>query len=78
MAKLRLNRETLSELAPDELAMVGGAVQQPTPPTPVVRTLPINDCIGVAIGATVGTCITQRLSLQCPSEPPTCYCTPMP
>ena len=71
MRKLRLNRETLAELAPDELASVGGGMEVPTP---IVRTLPIQYCIAVA--ATIGACITQKLSLQCVSEPPTCYCTP--
>jgi hypothetical protein len=71
MPKLRLHRETLAELTPDELAMVAGAVQEPTP---IIRTLPINNCIAVA--ATIGACITHKLSIQCVSEPPTCYCTP--
>jgi len=49
--RLRLNTEHLSELTPDELSFVAGAINQPTP---VIKTLPISDCL---LGPThQGTC----------------------
>ena len=75
MKKLKLNRETLSELTGDELAGIAAGVAQPTPPTPVVHTLPIDRCITVAIAATIGACIADTLNC---SKLPSCYCTPMP
>ena len=74
MKKLRLNRETLAELTGDELAGIAAGVQ-PTPPTPVVRTLPVNQCITVAVAATITACVANTLNC---SKLPTCYCTPMP
>lgn len=74
MKKLTLNRETLAELTADDLAGIAAGVR-PTPPTPVVHTLPINNCVTVAVGPSVTTCIEHTLNC---SALPTCYCTPMP
>ena len=48
---LSLKRETLTELTTDELAALNGAVP---PPTPVIRTLPLNDCVAIV---SLSTCI---------------------
>jgi hypothetical protein len=75
MKRLRLIRETLAELTGDELAGIAAGMQQPTPPTPVVHTLPVDRCITVAVAATITACVAKTLNC---SLLPTCYCTPMP
>jgi hypothetical protein len=53
--RLALRREALAELTPGDLAGVVGAY-----PTPVVRTLPVDDCI-------------VFVSLQCLTDQPRCF-----
>jgi hypothetical protein len=67
--KLNLRRETLTELSADELATVAGGVIL----TPVVNTMPLDQCIKVAsVGA-----VERALSIKCdPSYQPSCLCTP--
>jgi hypothetical protein len=79
MRKLHLNRETLTELTAGELASMAAGVNNPTP---VVITLPPAQCVSnrvcVDVAATITACVTEKVSLNCPSALPTCYCTPIP
>jgi hypothetical protein len=47
LKKLSLHRETVRELSEAELTQVGGAIP---PWTPVIHTLPLNQCIAIASG----------------------------
>ena len=50
--KLRLNRQTLRDLTPDDLKKAAGGEL-----TPYVRTLPLNDCIVIVLPTAGGECI---------------------
>lgn len=64
--RLNLRREALAELTTDELSGIAGAAVPP--PTPVVNTLPINDCIAIA---TIH-CATRLDCVQL-TEQPRCF-----
>ncbi|HEV3230712.1 MAG TPA: hypothetical protein VG245_00515 [Candidatus Dormibacteraeota bacterium] len=67
--KLALSRETVRELDDRHLTGVAGEIG---PWTPVIHTLPLNNCISVAINPT----LTQTLTAICPTDNITgCRCT---
>jgi hypothetical protein len=55
---------------------MGGAQ---APWTPVILTLPVDNCLTRNFQVTVTACVVKTtLSLRCPSEYPSCLCTPPP
>ena len=52
MRKLKLRKETLRELDPARLGKAGGG--QIGPWTPVIRTIPVNQCVVTLNGCTSG------------------------
>ena len=53
MTRLKLKRETLRELEPRDLRNAQGGIQW----TPVIKTLPLDQCVVIVIPTAGGECI---------------------